>query len=75
MRDICKVIEQLKDVIPEERVNLRVRLDGISKGAIYHAPECRQQHWIDLSLLLKSQIGDADCEWKRTVGKIMRGEE
>ncbi len=74
MRDICKIIKEIKDLVPEGFESVKAGLDDIAEKSAYHPPETQGQDRRRLSLFLTGELGNPpDCEWKKRIEAVMAG--
>lgn len=70
MRDLCLIITQLLDHIPEERNYLRTELKNIQQNILYSAPEQLQYRWNEVGDILNRHIFTIEEDWQRQILNI-----
>lgn len=75
-RDIGKVIDAVLGHVPEERTELRARLQRIKSEAGYLPPEYMYPAWHKLmSVLVASLHNPPTLDWEKRISDIVEGRE
>lgn len=80
-RNPAKVLDKIRQVIPESEKRIHAELDKAYRQATYKGPEQINDTWCDLAAILnETMMGDrrlqpSDPNWKRKAIQIFMGEE
>ena len=75
MRHISAVAQQLLDVIPEEKTDLRSQIESIKNDTAYKAPEQHHPYWNVLASILNKNCNPGNSEWELELSLIFAGEK
>lgn len=73
MRDLCKVIDDILEVVPESYSLFRHDLLALRSSTEFSAPEMMNNWWWEVADCLAFYVEDCDGPWQTEVHRVWKG--